>query len=333
MSIDDILNAFSAGLNSSSMTLSIISLIAYAILVLILMSVFAYLLGWLERKIIARIQHRHGPTYLGPFGFLQNFADFFKLLTKEKTLPEEADALLFTLSPLILFAVTILIILLLPIFPSLQATDLGFGILIIGILISFMPILISIAGFSSNNKFSNIGAQRSVLMLMSYELPMIMVIASVALLARSFNLQQIINAQSSYYFALLMPIGLFVFFVAMLAEMERPPFDVREADSELVAGWLTDVSAPYFAIMLLLDYSRLFTGSLIIALLFFGGWSGPILPSVLWLVIKAMLISIFIIFIRATTLRMRIDRILRSGWLLLLPLSLINLIIAYIVLV
>lgn len=330
MLTDDISSFLANGLNSGDLLTSVLFLMLYAIIVAVIMSVFAYVVGWFERKAIARIQHRHGPTYVGKYGFLQNFADLIKLLSKQTMPPENSDRLLFALIPILLVSLTIFIIFLLPLSPTLQATNLGFGILIVLVLLSFTPILIFIAAFSSGNKFADIGGQRSVMLLISYEMPMVLVMAGIVLLANSYNIQSIVSAQSNgYYFVILMPLGFAIFFITMLAEMERPPFDLREADSELIAGWLTDISANYYAVVLLLDYMRMFLGSLLLTIFFFGGWSGPILPGVAWLIIKAFIISFFIIIVRATTMRMRTDRVLRFGWTVLLPLSLINLIITY----
>lgn len=299
-----------------------------------MVSAFAYIFGWFERKAMAKAQYRHGPTYVGMFGFLQNFADLVKLLAKEKIEPANTDRLVFMLAPQLLVALAVFLIFLLPLSPTLQATNLGFGLLTVFVLLSFTPIILFVAGFSSGNKFADISAQRSVLMLISYELPILIVVAAIALVTNGYNIQNVIALQESRtYLAFLMPIGLFVFFVAMLAELERQPFDLREADSELIAGWLTDVSAPYYALVLLLDYTRMFLGSLLIAILFFGGWAGPLLPPLAWLIIKAFLIAFFILLIRITTMRMRIDRILRLGWAYLIPLSLINLVITYVLVV
>lgn len=320
-------------LESGNLLYNIVGLILYIIIVSVTFSVFSYVVGWLERKIIARAQYRHGPTYVGMWGILQNLADLIKLLAKEDVIPENADRVIFAVSLPLLLMLSIFIILILPYSPTMQGTDMSFGLLIAFTIISFLPALLFLAGFSSGNKFAGISAQRSILMLISYELPMLLVIAGIAMLSGSYNLAGIVASQgSSHYFAILMPIGFAVFFITMLAEFERPPFDLREADSELIAGWLTDVSAPYYALSLFLDYSRMFLGSVIIALLFFGGWLGPAaVPPMLWLIAKAFVIAIAVIIIRATTFRMRIDRVLRLGWSWLIPLSLINLIITYIV--
>ncbi len=327
---DNLTSTFIHALNSSSLLVSIAAIVVYAIAISILIFSFSYLFGWVERKLMAKAQYRHGPTYLGKYGVLQNLADLVKLMAKEVIVPANADRLLISAVPQLLVALNIFLIFLIPFSPTLQASDLGFGLLIIFTLLSFSPILVFLIGYSSGNKFADISAQRSVLTLISYEIPMVLVVASVALLAKSYDLSGVIAAQSKHYFAFLMPIGLIIFFITMLAELERPPFDLREADSELIAGWLTDISAPYYALSLLLDYSRMLLGSLLIAIIFFGGWLGPsLLPPIAWLLIKAVLISLFIILLRVTTMRMRIDKILKLGWFWLLPLALINLIITF----
>lgn len=331
MSIGSLLNYFYTGLNSSNLLISIIFIIIYAILISIMMSIFAYMFGWIERKIIAKAQRRHGPNRVGKWGLLQNLADLIKLITKEKIIPENADPLLLNLAPILLVGIVTFIILLVPFSSYLQATNLGLGLLIIFVILGFTPILLFIAGYASGGKFAELGAQRSVLMLISYEIPIIIVVATVGIAAGSYNLSSIMNMQSSLFNVFLMPIGFFIFFVVMLAELERPPFDLREADSELIAGWLTDISAPYYAVALMLDYTRMFMGSLLIAILFFGGWTGPWLPGIFWLIIKAVIISLFIILIRLAAVRMRIDKILKTGWMYLLPLSIVNLLLTLII--
>ncbi len=316
---------------SGSLLLYSVAVLVYAIAVMIMISIFAYVFGWVERKMIAKIQHRHGPTYVGKYGILQNLADLIKLIAKENITPANSDRLLMIIAPILLLAIPTFLVLLLPFTPGILATNLSLGLLVIFVVIAFLPLTVFIAGFATGNKFADISAQRSVILLVSYELPMMIVVAGIALAAGTFNLSGIIAAQSSFtYFAIAMPVGFFVFFVAMLAEMERPPFDLREADSELIAGWLTDFSGPYYAIALFIDYTKVFLGSLLIAILFFGGWAGPVLSGIVWLILKAFIIALFVIVIRASTVRMRLDRILRFGWTWLLPLSLINLVLVYI---
>ena len=334
MLIDSIVQLFNSLLSSSNIAYNLLALVIYAIIIFLILAVFGYIFGWVERKLIAKAQYRHGPTYVGKYGILQNFADLVKLFSKASLDLDNADSILYSTALPILISLTIFTVMLLPIFPSIQATNISFGLLLVFVVIAFMPIAIFLSGYASGNKFADISAQRSILMLLSYEIPLMLVIAAIGLISKGYNLQNIIAMQSNAYYILLMPIGFAVFFIAMLAEIERPPFDLMEADSELIAGWITDMSPAYYALVLFLDYSKVFMSSLLISILFLGGWLGPApIPGVVWLLIKAIIIAVIAVIIRATTFRMRIDRILRMGWLILIPLSLINLIITYIVFV
>ncbi len=215
-----------------------------------------------------------------PFGFLQNLADLVKLVSKENMVPDRADKPLYqTILPAVV-ALFVLILAFIPFTNAFVGIDSSIGLFAVFVLISFSPLLLFLAGWTSGNKFGSISAQRSVMVMISYEVPMFLVIIAVAMLSNGYSLVSVVGAQSGYWFALLMPIGLVIFFIVMLAELERPPFDLREADSELVAGWLTDASAPYYALALMLDYVRMFVGALLITLLFFGGWLYVHSPSI-----------------------------------------------------
>ncbi|MEM0086717.1 MAG: complex I subunit 1 family protein [Candidatus Micrarchaeaceae archaeon] len=335
MLIDSIESAVSRiiGISSSSLATEIISLVLYFIAIFIVIAVFDYTFGWVERKVVAKTQSRHGPTYVGKFGILQNLADVLKLFSKEHIQPDSADRILFPVSIPIVLSLLIFLVAIIPFSQGVAASSISLGVLLVFVVISFMPVFIFLAGFSSGNKFGAISAQRSILVLIAYEMPMLLAIASVILLANSYNFQTIVSMQSSGYFFIFAPISLFVFFVAMLAEFERPPFDVREADSELIAGWLTDVSSPYYGFGLFVDYTRMLLGSMLIAIFFFGGWLGPLLPGIVWLFIKVFIIALFVILIRVATARMRIDRILRLGWMWLSPLAIINIAAIFLLLV
>ena len=308
---------------------TVITYVAYAITVFMVLGIFDYTFGWAERKVIAKAQTRHGPTYVGKFGFLQNLADLIKLMSKENIMPDSADKLVFALVPPAILAILIFLVMLIPLYPGGAASAISFGIIAVFVGLSFLPALIFLGGWSSGNKFARISAQRSVIMLLGYELPVLLVIASVVLASGSYNFISIVSAQHAWWFALTIPVGLVVLFIAMLAEFERPPFDMREADSELIAGWLTDVGAPIYAVALFIDYTRMFLGSLLIAVLFFGGWNGPVLPPLIWLVVKAFIIALAVIVVRATTVRMRLDHLLRFGWFWLVPLAILNLALVF----
>lgn len=312
----------------------LLSLIAFFILLSIILSIASYLLGWLERKIIARVQSRRGPTYVGKFGILQNLADILKLLSKEWISPDLADRPLFLMVLPAIVAAMIVIFTFMPFTPDFLGINTTLGLFAVFVVVSFFPLLLFFAGWTSGNKFASISAQRSVVLMVSYEIPLFLVIVAVAMLAGGFGFLGIVGSQMNGWFALKMPIGFAVFFIVMLAELERPPFDLREADSELVAGWLTDVSAPYYGVALLLDYMRLLLGALLITVIFLGGWLGPsVIPPFVWIMVKILVVSLVIILVRATTFRMRIDRVLKSGWIYLVPLSLLNLLLTFIIFV
>ncbi|HVC58561.1 MAG TPA: complex I subunit 1 family protein [Candidatus Acidoferrales bacterium] len=318
----------------SGMPLTAISLLAALVLFLIMLSIviigFSYVFSYLERKIIARAHGRHGPTYVGPFGFLQNIADFIKLLSKESIVPFSAEKPLFTIMLPLLFGLFVVIMAFIPLTNSFVGINTSLALLAVFVLLSFSPLLMFLIGWTSGNKFSSISAQRSVIILVSYEIPMFLVVLSVAMMAGSFNFGTIVNLQSAGWFIIAMPVGLVVFFIVLLAELERPPFDLRDADSELIAGWLVEVSAPYYLISLMLDYTRVLVGSLLVSIMFLGGWLGPtIIPPFGWLMIKVALLTIFVMVIRATTVRMRMDRVLRMGWAYLTPLAVANLLITF----
>ena len=200
-------------LGSSSLLYNVIGIMLYVIIVSILFSIFGYVVGWLERKIIARAQYRHGPTYVGMWGILQNLADLIKLLAKQDISLANADRFLFMASLPLLLALSVFIILILPYSPNLQATNFSFGLLIVFTVIAFMPILMFTAGFASGNKFAVISAQRSVLLLLSYEVPTLLVVASIALVSNSYNLSTIVSAQASTYNVIFLPVGFAVFFI------------------------------------------------------------------------------------------------------------------------
>lgn len=312
----------------------IVSFLIFLVVLSVLFSLFAYVFGWVERKIIGRAHSRHGPTYLGPFGFLQNLADLVKLMSKEDILPDKADKPLYPMVLPMVVALFVLILVFLPFTNAFVGIGTTISLLAVFVLLSFSPILLFLAGWTSGNKFGSISAQRSVMILISYEIPMFLVVTAVAMLSNSLSLTAIVDAQSTFWYALLMPIGLVVFFIVLLAELERPPFDLREADSELIAGWLTDTSPPYYALALFLDYIRMFVGTLLVTILFFGGWLGPkLVPPFLWLMLKVALLTVFIVIIRATSVRMRIDGVLRLGWEYLTPLAMLNLLLTFIIFV
>ena len=314
----------------------------------------------LERKIAARIQDRRGPmlsfrslrevgedlsgnapswkfkeNYSG-IGILQNVADGIKAITKELIIPTKADKFLFTMGPIIFISSSVFLLALFPLSDRFAASSAPAGLMVIMAAFSIAPIGILTSGWASNNKYSMIGGMRSAAQLMSYEIPLLLSMAGVFLVAGSFDPVTIVEQQreSTWLFGLpmwnIIPqfIGFVVFMVCILAEVERVPFDLPEAEAELVEGWTTEYSGIRFMFFLMAEYIRGFAGAAVATILFLGGWAGPWpVPPEIWFLIKVYLIIIFWIFIRWSVPRIRTDQILVLGWKKLLPLSLINILI------
>jgi len=293
-------------------------------IVFILATVIMFI--WFERRLIGRFQIRLGPNRIGPFGLLQAIADVVKILTKEDIVPKKADRFVFWLAPLVVLVPVLMVFAVVPLQNGAILADLNIGILYIVALSSIASIGIFMAGWGSNNKYSLIGAMRDVAQLISYEIPLVLSIVGVILVAGSLSLTEIIRAQS-VPFILLQPLGFFIFFVGSLAEINRCPFDLVEAESEIIAGYNIEYSGSKFAIFFLAEYSEAVVVSVLTAILFLGGWSGPLLPPFLWLLIKMFAVFALIVWIRSTLPRFRIDQMMAFAWKFLLPLAMINLLL------
>lgn len=296
----------------------------------ILVFVITMVMGFIyfERRGIARFQVRQGPNRTGPMGMLQPVADAIKILIKEDIIPARGDKIIFWLAPLVTFVPVLMIFAVVPFqsgAPALLA-DLNIGILYVVAVSSIVSVGVFMAGWSSNNKYSLLGAMRDVAQLVSYEIPLALSIMGVVLITGSLSLTDIVEAQS-IPFILLQPLGFFIFFVAALAEVNRTPFDLLEADSEIVAGFNIEYSGMKFALFYLAEYCETVVLSAIAVILFFSGWKGPLLPPFLWFVIKIFAVFFVIIWIRSTIPRFRIDQVMGFAWKFLLPLALINLVI------
>ncbi|MBE3583070.1 MAG: NADH-quinone oxidoreductase subunit NuoH [Limnochordaceae bacterium] len=296
------------------------------VLVWILLNVL--FLIWLERKISGHVQNRPGPVYTGRFGLLQTLADALKVLLKEDVIPAGADRWVFVLAPLVAFVPSVMIWVVIPFSRGVQAQDLNIGILYVAALASFTVPSLLMAGWSSDNKWSLMGALRSAAQLISYEVPLILAELGVVVLAGSLRLSDIIAAQQrSVWFLFLQPVGFVVYFIAALAESNRTPFDLPEAESELVAGFNTEYSGFRWSIFFLTEYANLLGMASLAATLFLGGWSGPFLPPFVWFVIKTYFFVFLAMWIRWTLPRIRVDQLMDLGWKFLLPVALVNLVV------
>ncbi len=272
------------------------------------------------------MQARLGPNRAGPFGLLQPVADAIKVLIKEDLVPANADKIVHWLAPVVAFAPALMIFAVVPFQDGALLADLNIGILYVVAISSVSTLGIFMAGWGSSNKYSLLGAMRSVAAVVSYEIPLVLAILGVVLIAGSLSLNQIVIAQD-IPFILFQPLGFLLFFIAGCAEINRSPFDLMEADSELVAGFHTEYSGMKFALFYLVEYAEALAISAIIATLFLGGWRGPLLPPWLWFVLKVVAVFFVMVWTRTTLPRVRIDQLMALAWKFLFPLALINLLI------
>ncbi len=287
----------------------------------------APVLIWLERRLLALWQDRYGPNRVGPFGMLQPIADTFKIFFKEDWIPPFADKVLFVIAPGIVIAVVLASFVIIPFGPNIMIADMNIGILFFLAMTSMSAYSVVLAGWASNNKYSLIGGMRSAAQMITYEVFMGLSVMGVVVLTGSFNLRDIVEAQRGLWFIVPQFIGFVVFFVAGLAETHRIPFDLPEAESELGAGFHTEYSGMKFGMFFVGEYFGITLISALTVALFLGGWLGPVLPPVVWFVLKTfVLISLFIL-LRATLPRPRYDQLISYGWKLMLPLALINIVV------
>lgn len=296
--------------------------------VIILVFVMAMIMGfiWFERRGLGRFQVRLGPNRAGPFGLLQPVADAIKVLIKEDIIPAKGDKLVHWLAPVVAFVPALMIFAVVPFHDGALLADLNIGILYVVAVSSVGVVGIFMAGWGSNNKYSLIGAMRAVAQMVSYEIPLALSIIGVVLIAGSLSMNSIVEAQN-IPFILLQPLGFIIYFLAACAEINRTPFDLLEAESEIVAGFHIEYSGMKFAMFYLVEYCEVLAISAIITTLFLGGWRGPLLPPFLWFLIKVFGVFFLIFWVRSTIPRLRIDQVMAFAWKCLLPLALINLVI------
>lgn len=281
------------------------------------------LFTWAERKMVGRFQSRIGPNRAGPFGILQAIADAIKLLFKEDTVPRRADRLVFNAAPIVMLAPSLMALGVIPFGEGSFVADLNIGVLYVVAFSGIASLAVLMAGYASANKLALFGSMRAVAMLVSYEIPLVMALLGVVVLSGSMSMVDIVEAQRLPYI-LLMPLGVGVFLAAISAELNRPPFDVTEAESELVAGYITEYSGMKFGVFFLAEFSNVVLAGAIFAVLFLDGWEWAILPSHVWFLIKVGVFVFFASWVRATLPRLRLDQILAFAWKFLFPLSLIN---------
>ena len=294
------------------------------VITFVMLMVMAYI--YIERRGMGRMQARLGPNRTGPFGLLQPVADAIKVLLKEDIIPAKGDKIVHWLAPVVAFAPALMIFAVVPFQEGAVLVDLNIGILYVVAISSVSTVGIFMAGWGSNNKYSLLGAMRNVAAVVSYEIPLILSILGVVLIAGSLSFHQIVMAQD-IPFILLQPLGFLLFFICGCAEINRSPFDLMEADSEIVAGFHTEYSGMKFALFYLVEYAEALAISAIITVLFLSGWRGPVLPPWLWFLLKVIAVFFVMVWTRTTFPRIRIDQLMALAWKFMLPLALINLVI------
>ena len=287
-------------------------------------------LTWLERKTLGRLQRRLGPTRSGPMGLMQPVADGIKLLIKEDITPTSSEKAIFWAAPVIVVLSAFMIWVTIPGAQNAVIKNLDLGLFYI-IAFSVIGILgLVLGGWGSANKYGTLGGLRAAAQLVSYEIPIIMVAVSVAMLAQSLNLREIVAAQGSYPFFLVQPLGLVIFFIAGLAEVGRTPFDIYHAESEIVGGPFVEYSGAHWSVFFLAEYINTFAIAALTVILFFGGWSGPGLEGwweIIWFLIKVYLVLLVIFWIRGTFPRLRIDQLMAFAWKVVVPMSFLTVVI------
>lgn len=283
---------------------------------------------WLERRLLALWQDRYGPNRVGPFGLLQVVADMIKIFSKEDWIPPFADKVVFVLAPTIVMITVLMSFAMVPFSPGTVIANLNIGLLFFLGMSSLGVYSVVLAGWASNSKFPLLGALRGAGQMLSYEVFMALSLMGVILMANSFNLTQIVEAQRRIWFFIPQVVGFVVFFIAGLAETRRIPFDLPETESSLVAGYHAEYSGIKFGMFFVGEYLGITLISLMIATLFFGGYLGPApIPPIIWLLVKTFFFIGLFILLRATLPRPRPDQLMTLGWKVLLPLSLLNLVV------
>ncbi|MBM2811114.1 MAG: nuoH [Chloroflexi bacterium] len=283
---------------------------------------------WAERRIVGFMQGRLGPNRVGPAGLLQSVADAVKLLLKEIIIPTQADKIPFMLAPLLVLVPSLVVWSIIPWGPGLSVTDLNIGVLFVLGLGGIPTIGILTAGWASSNKYALLGGMRAAAQLIAYEIPLVIVVLVPVLLAGTMSLGGIVEAQSNLWFLFFLPVGpvaFLLFLVAGIAEVNRSPFDLPEAESEIVAGFHTEYSGMPFALFFLAEYANSFAVSAMTTTLFLGGWGGPILPPFIWFFLKTYAVFFVLVWIRGTLPRLRYDQLMRTAWKVALPLALVTL--------
>lgn len=304
----------------------ILPLLIVAVVLFISLTIASGLI-WLERRLLGLWQDRYGPNRVGPFGLLQVVADMIKVFTKEDWIPPFADKPVFVIAPAVIIVTVLMSFTIIPFAPGFEVVDLNIGLLFFLAMSSLGVYSVALAGWASGSKYSLLGGLRAAAQMLSYEVFMGLSLMGVVMLTGSFNMRTIVEAQKDLWFCVPQFLGFVVFLIAGIAETHRLPFDLPEAESELVAGFHAEYSGMKFGMFFVGEYLGITLISMLLTTLFFGGWLGPVLPPAVWFFIKTFIFIAGFILLRASLPRPRYDQLMSFGWKVMLPLALLNLII------
>jgi len=299
--------------------------VVFGVLIAI-MSVAAWLI-WLERRLLGVWQDRFGPNRVGKFGLMQVLADMIKILVKEDWIPPFADKPVFVIAPAIIMVTVLMTFAIIPFTRDIEVVNLNIGLLFFLAMSSMGVYSVALAGWASNNKYSLLGGLRAAAQMLSYEIFMGLSLMGVVMLTGSFDLRDIVKAQRGLWFCIPQFFGMIIFLIAGIAETRRLPFDLPEAESELVAGFHSEYSGMKFGMFFVGEYLGITLISALMVTLFFGGWLGPVLPPIVWFILKTLFFICLFILLRASLPRPRYDQMMSYGWKVMLPLALLNLLV------
>jgi len=297
------------------------------VVILVGVLISAALLTWAERRLLGLWQDRYGPNRVGPFGLLQPVADVIKLMMKEDFIPLAADKPVFVMAPMLVMSTGLIAFAVIPFAPGIGVADLSIGLLFFLAVTGLTVYGIVLGGWASNSKYALLGGLRGAAQMISYEVFLGLALMGVVLLAGSFDLRSIVEAQRGLWFVVPQLPGFLLFLIAGVAELHRLPFDLPEAENELVAGYHTEYSSMKFGMFFVGEYVGMILTAAMATTLFLGGWLGPVLPPLVWFMLKTTLLVVFFVLLRAALPRPRYDQLMALGWKLLLPLALLNLVI------
>jgi NADH-quinone oxidoreductase subunit H len=322
-----------AGWLAQGDVLNVVTIIIIGVIVLAIGFIIALTFIWVELKQLGRLMDSRG-IQVGPLGYFANIATGVKTLLKEIIIPEAADEQVYNVAPVVIIGTSVFLFAFIPYSQGFLLSNSPLSVILTFAIFSIAPFAVMLGGWASNNKYTLIGGMRAAAQLISYEIPLLLTVVSVIILTGSFNFLDIVAYQQDHvWLAIPLFIGFVVFIVAIIAELERIPFDIPEAEAELVEGWGTEYGGLRFGLMMFSEYIRSFVGAAIAVLLFLGGWAGPfgdIIPEELWFLLKVFLVFAVFVWLRGSLPRVRTDQILSIGWKRLLPLAAVNIIVAMI---